>query len=503
MAKAKKQNKTLKVNLINCKYEIVRKVTTEMLEFEEVSQDGDVWDLYWTDLSVSTERVARMLPFQCINHFPGMMEICRKATLARNLKTMRRMHPKDYAFFPRSWSLPEEMCEWRAECRQRRSEGRRVTYIVKPDAGAMGRGIHLVQREEDLDLSNPDFNGWVVQEYIDKPFLIDQYKFDLRLYVLVTCVDPLRIYLFDEGLARFATSKYQAPSVSNLHTMHMHLTNYSINKHSDEYVSAESDPNKGSKRRLTAVMQSLRAQGHNTAALTQAIEELVVKTFVSVAPHLKRTYRHCTATHMRAHQIASTPSRCFELLGFDVLIDQDMRPVLMEVNHSPSFEVDTKLDNEIKAKAIQETICVLGLSVGQRETLLQRQKNEAKRRLYGSSHRGRADDSMSSVRGRTRSAFSGPSGRITPSGELRRLCKAGRLTSLHTHNSRDRQLDIVENASRGSSSEQTPSSSDSEEDRPAKASQPSRFGGFRCIYPAERERQMEPYFNSADNISSC
>ena len=41
-----------------------------------------------------------------------------------------------------------------------------MTYIVKPDAGAMGRGIYLVQREEDLDLTNPDFNGWVVQEYV-------------------------------------------------------------------------------------------------------------------------------------------------------------------------------------------------------------------------------------------------------------------------------------------------------------------------------------------------
>jgi hypothetical protein len=81
----------------------------------------------------------------------------------------------------------------------------------------MGRGIYLVQRDEELDLSHSgesssssSSSSWVVQEYVGNPFLIDGKKFDLRLYVLVTSVDPLRIYLFDEGLARFATSKCAA-----------------------------------------------------------------------------------------------------------------------------------------------------------------------------------------------------------------------------------------------------------------------------------------------------
>ena len=86
---------------------------------------------------------------------------------------------------------------------------------------------------------------------MQRPLLIDEYKFDLRIYVLVTSVDPLRIYLFDEGLARFATAKYMKPDVKNMATLNMHLTNYAINKNSKEYVSAETDPNKGSKRRLT------------------------------------------------------------------------------------------------------------------------------------------------------------------------------------------------------------------------------------------------------------
>jgi tubulin polyglutamylase TTLL6/13 len=44
-------------------------------------------------------------------------------------------------------------------------------------------------------------------------------KFDLRLYVLVLGVDPLRIFLFKDGLARLATSAYSKPNESNMTNM--------------------------------------------------------------------------------------------------------------------------------------------------------------------------------------------------------------------------------------------------------------------------------------------
>ena len=56
----------------------------------------------------------------------------------------------------------------------------------------------------------------VCQQYVSKPFLIDGFKFDLRVYVLVTSCDPLRIFVYDDGLGRFATMKYMDPSNSNL-----------------------------------------------------------------------------------------------------------------------------------------------------------------------------------------------------------------------------------------------------------------------------------------------
>lgn len=74
----------------------------------------------------------------------------------------------------------------------------------------------------------------VVQEYLNNPYLIDGLKFDLRVYVLVTCCEPLKIYVHKEGLVRFATQKYQPLDLhsdkQNLSNLYVHLTNYALNK---------------------------------------------------------------------------------------------------------------------------------------------------------------------------------------------------------------------------------------------------------------------------------
>ena len=75
----------------------------------------------------------------------------------------------------------------------------------------------------------------VASEYIDKPLLIDGYKFDLRVYVAITSINPLRIYMYEDGLARFDTQKYQAEYANIKTAKYVHLTNYSLNKFSANF----------------------------------------------------------------------------------------------------------------------------------------------------------------------------------------------------------------------------------------------------------------------------
>ena len=72
--------------------------------------------------------------------------------------------------------------------------------------------------------------------YITLGLLFTGFKFDLRLYVAVTSYDPLVVYLYEEGLSRFATVRYDQKITKNIKNQCMHLTNYSVNKKSGDFV---------------------------------------------------------------------------------------------------------------------------------------------------------------------------------------------------------------------------------------------------------------------------
>ena len=108
-------------------------------------------------------------------------------------------------------------------------------WIVKPANSSQGKGIHLI---EDINELNVDDTS-VISRYISNPLLINGHKFDLRIYVVVTSYEPLRVYVFKEGLARFASESYSTKL--NKNNKYIHLTNYSINKHHDDYKETYGD----------------------------------------------------------------------------------------------------------------------------------------------------------------------------------------------------------------------------------------------------------------------
>lgn len=65
---------------------------------------------------------------------------------------------------------------------------------------------------------------------------MDGLKFDLRIYVLVYGVNPLRLFMYKEGLVRLATDEYVRPTDQNMKNLYMHLTNYAINKNSGKFI---------------------------------------------------------------------------------------------------------------------------------------------------------------------------------------------------------------------------------------------------------------------------
>jgi tubulin polyglutamylase TTLL6/13 len=333
-----------------------------------------VWDdritvLYWCDNNVGVDFCLRLKPWQFVNHFPGTFSISKKVALARNIERVQKVFPAAYNFHPRSFSLPAQMTDLRAAL------GHNRTFIVKPDLGAQGRGIFLVQDGESLANYK---ECAVAQEYIS-PYLIAGLKFDLRIYVLLASVDPLRIYIFREGIARFCTELYRAPDAENLCEIFRHLTNYSVNKHNERFKQNEESngtDEQSHKRSMSCVFSEIERNGGDTEELQREIDRIVVLTILSAFPFVQHNYR-------AAFKKDDGRSRCFEILGFDVLIDEDLKPWVLEVNHSPSLSCDSESDMELKHKVITDALRIADIPPDFLEFMQQTEKQKTIERIGG------------------------------------------------------------------------------------------------------------------------
>ncbi|KAL2791044.1 tubulin polyglutamylase TTLL13P, partial [Daubentonia madagascariensis] len=289
----------------------------QMCGLKEVGEDEE-WTVYWTDYSVSLERVMDMKRFQKINHFPGMTEICRKDLLARNLNRMQKLYPTEYNIFPRTWCLPADYGDFQSYGRQRKTR----TYICKPDSGCQGRGIFITRNPREIKPGE----HMICQQYISK-----------------------------ENVC-------------------MHLTNYAINKHNENFVR---DDAVGSKRKLSTLNTWLREHSYDPREMWGDIEDIIIKTIISAHSILRHNYRTCFPQYLSGGTCA-----CFEILGFDILLDHKLKPWLLEVNHSPSFTTDSRLDREVKDALLCDAMTLINLRGCDKRKVIEEDKRRVKERLF-------------------------------------------------------------------------------------------------------------------------
>ncbi|XP_066532946.1 probable tubulin polyglutamylase TTLL2 [Hoplias malabaricus] len=316
--------------------DVVREVLLERgwEEYDPQEQDEGDWNLYWRTSAFRNFDYENILPWQRLNHHPKTASISRKDCLARNLRRMRGTYgPASYGFSPIAFILPNDYTRFLEEYGKTRLEsaGKPRYWICKPVDLSRGRGIFIFSDIKHLAYDSPV----IVQKYISNPLLISGYKFDLRIYVCVKSFHPLTIYMHQEGLVRFATEKYNLDSLDNLFS---HLTNTSINKFGPFYTTDKERVGQGCKWTLSKFRSFLRSQGINELLLWQKINNIVTLTLLTIAP-----------------SIPSSPSS-LELFGFDILIDSNFKPWLLEVNYSPALSLDCAADIMVKKGVINDLI---------------------------------------------------------------------------------------------------------------------------------------------------
>jgi len=121
-----------------------------------------------------------------------------KGNLWRNVQRQRRRNGKDFEICPLTYLFPED---YKRFMQEREVNNFRDMYIMKPTAASCGRGIRVIGKKQNVNKRS----GYLIQKYISKPHLLRGYKYDMRIYIVVTCFEPLKVYMFQEGLVRLAT----------------------------------------------------------------------------------------------------------------------------------------------------------------------------------------------------------------------------------------------------------------------------------------------------------
>ncbi|CAG5134372.1 unnamed protein product, partial [Candidula unifasciata] len=324
--------------------------------WQEVQGDGE-WDFFWCDREWLHTNYDTMFlhEHQKILHFRNHYELTRKNLMVKNLKRLRKQVERDqgkteanmFDFYPSTYELPSEYHIFVEEFK--RSPG--MIWIMKPAAKSQGRGIFLFRKLKEITdwrkgeyqpLCDPNIakdlpETYVVQRYIDNPYLIGGRKFDIRIYVLVVSYNPLKVWLYRGGFARFSNTRFSLDSIEDTY---IHLTNVAVQKTSPDY-----DPEKGCKWSAQQLRKYLVGK-HGLQIVKQlaaAIDNIIIKSLQSV------------------QKIIINDKHCFEMYGYDILLDEQLKPWLIEINASPSLTASGKEDYELKFGLLNDVLNVLDL----------------------------------------------------------------------------------------------------------------------------------------------
>ncbi|CAE8707912.1 unnamed protein product, partial [Polarella glacialis] len=142
------------------------------------------------------------------------------------------------------------------------------------------------------------------------------------------------VYLYKAGFCRFCVEQY-SDDVAEIDNIFVHLTNVAIQKHAEDY-----NEHHGGKWAILDLMLFIEGT-HGKAASDKLAADME-----AVIVHSLKAVQGCMIND----------KHCFEMYGFDILIDQSLKPWLLEVNASPSLSTTTEDDRLLKLRLINDTL---------------------------------------------------------------------------------------------------------------------------------------------------
>ena len=214
--------------------------------------------------------------------------------------------------------------------------GENNIWIIKPGRKSRGRDIVLFKELESILDYTSRSSCWVVQKYIENPLIIQNKKFDIRQWVLVSSSDPLTVWIYSDCYLRFGVDDYDQ---TNLNNLFIHLTNNCISKESQRFSDCEIKDCMWHIEEFRTYLKETYGKDLWETEIFPSLKKIIKWTLQSVG-RLGR-------------------KNSFEVLGFDFMVDENMKPWLIEVNSSPAMDYSTSVTESLVKQFLSDVIKVI------------------------------------------------------------------------------------------------------------------------------------------------
>ena len=270
-----------------------------------------------------------------------------KDDLYMNYKYMKNLFNDDYNYMPETYIYPLDNLLIKNKFKTYEFNISDIWLVKKNDASE-GSGIFILKSLNEIKYQN-----YIITKFVQNLHLVNNKKYDLRLYVLITGLKPLRIYFYKEGLVRIASDDYNMNNYS-IGNKYMFLTNTAINKNNRRYGNPKNDTdNTANIWNLKTYENELKQKNIDYNSIRQKIKDIIIKSIISVQEELLT----------ENEKIGLYDRNVFCILGFDILINDKYEPVLLEINNRPNLSVRNQVDTKVKANLFVDTLNIVGLQL--------------------------------------------------------------------------------------------------------------------------------------------
>ena len=177
------------------------------------------------------------------------------------------------------------------------------------------------------------FNEVIVQKYLDNPLLYKKRKFDIRCYVLVD--SNLNVFFCREGHLKGSSEFYNIYTTNKF----IHITNHSLQKKSSKFEQYEYG-NEMSYEDFKSFMKEENIPLENFNKMIEDMKILVKISFKSVGKKLLRV----------------SPVLCFEIFGYDFILDNDFKPWILEINNNPGLGISSPVIEKLVPRMFDDAL---------------------------------------------------------------------------------------------------------------------------------------------------